>query len=235
MLTSSPIFDCVFGPVRSSRRSGWRRMQGFTLVELLAVLAIVGVLAGILIPVVAGVRDRSRTAACASNLRQIGIGFRVYLADNKGLGLKSYISSGSEYWYRTLLGSSTSSAVVDSNVLPACPSADVTGSHAVAGGYGMTNLVVWYPVPLHRVDSDPHFFSTRLQRPQDWPLFMDADTPIIYGLDNPVESAASSSRFAARHGGKANVLMADLHMESVGYGDSRWSQSALNSGSYYTP
>lgn len=234
MLPKRHFLGCASRPV-CSHGFGRRRDVGFTLVELLAVIAIVGILAGILIPVVAGVRERSRASACASNLRQLGIGFQIYMGENKGKGLPSYSSEGSEYWYRGLLGFATSGAVIDSNALPACPSANVAGSHAAAGGYGMTNLVLWYPAPLHRVDGDSRFFSARLQRPQNWPLFMDADAPIIYGLDNPVESAAASARFTARHGGRANVLMADLHLETVRYGDARWSQSTLNSGSCYTP
>ncbi|RRJ97439.1 prepilin-type N-terminal cleavage/methylation domain-containing protein [Opitutaceae bacterium TAV4] len=58
--------------------------RAFTLVELLTVIAIIGILAGILIPTVATVREKGRTAACMSNLRQVGISLTTYAADNKG-------------------------------------------------------------------------------------------------------------------------------------------------------
>jgi general secretion pathway protein G len=56
----------------------------FTLVELLTVIAIIGVLAGILIPTVGKVRESAHSAKCLSNLRQIGTGIRVFAEENKG-------------------------------------------------------------------------------------------------------------------------------------------------------
>ncbi|MDR1280242.1 MAG: DUF1559 domain-containing protein [Opitutaceae bacterium] len=57
----------------------------FTLVELLTVIAIIGILAAILIPTVAAARKAARGAACVGNLRQIGIAMRNHVADYKTL------------------------------------------------------------------------------------------------------------------------------------------------------
>src|SRR5690625_3224655 len=58
------------------------RNKGFTLIELLTVIAIIGILASILIPVVGKVRESAKTAACTSNLRQLGLGIHLYAADH---------------------------------------------------------------------------------------------------------------------------------------------------------
>ena len=60
------------------------RRNGFTLIELLVVIAIIAILAAILFPVFASVREHARMASCLSNLRQLGTGFMLYVDDNNG-------------------------------------------------------------------------------------------------------------------------------------------------------
>ncbi|CAN5521181.1 hypothetical protein BH09VER1_BH09VER1_51590 [soil metagenome] len=59
-----------------------RTTGGFSLIELFVALAIVSCLAGLLMPVVSNLRKRAEVAACASNLRQIGVAGLLYSADN---------------------------------------------------------------------------------------------------------------------------------------------------------
>lgn len=57
-------------------------IKGFTLVELLVVIAIISILAALLMPTLGKVREQTRSRACMSNLRQIGIAFHLYAEDN---------------------------------------------------------------------------------------------------------------------------------------------------------
>ncbi len=52
------------------------------MVELLVVIAIIGLLAGLLMPALARARGSAQKSACSSNLRQLGMGWRLYLDDH---------------------------------------------------------------------------------------------------------------------------------------------------------
>lgn len=58
--------------------------SGFTLIELLVVMTIIGILCALLLPVFASAKVRGQRTACLNNLRQLGIAWTLYNADNNG-------------------------------------------------------------------------------------------------------------------------------------------------------
>lgn len=52
--------------------------KGFTLVEMLVVIAVVAILAALLLPVLSAAKAKAQQTACANNLRQINLGVRIY-------------------------------------------------------------------------------------------------------------------------------------------------------------
>ncbi len=56
----------------------------FTLIELLVVIAIIGILASLLLPVLARAKDKARDVACVNNLKELGVAVRMFADDNDG-------------------------------------------------------------------------------------------------------------------------------------------------------
>jgi len=75
-----------------------RRNKGFTLVEVLVVIAVIALLMAILMPVLGRAKRQAKAVVCQANLRQWGLGFEVYTDDNDGKFFGGYHDSSGEYF-----------------------------------------------------------------------------------------------------------------------------------------
>jgi prepilin-type N-terminal cleavage/methylation domain-containing protein len=94
--------------------------RGFTLVELLIVIAIIGLLMGLLLPAVQSARERSRMATCNNNQRSIAQAMQSYVTTGKGAypGWAQYVKlqggqEGAVPWTAKLLGQLDQAALRD--------------------------------------------------------------------------------------------------------------------------
>src|SRR6266404_4497759 len=77
----------------------------FTLVELLVILAILGVVVWLLLPMLNNAREKDNRIGCASNLRQIGIALLAYASDHEGhlpTADDNNVNNAPAYWYTVL-------------------------------------------------------------------------------------------------------------------------------------
>ena len=73
------------------------RSRGFSMIELLVVLAVVMVLTGLLMPGLQSARNSAYTVVCGANQRQIGIGFLLYGEDSNGQLPESLLQNRNEF------------------------------------------------------------------------------------------------------------------------------------------
>ncbi len=214
--------------------------RAFTLIELLTVIAIIGILAAILIPVIGKVRQTARAATCASNMRQFAVGFSLFAEDHKGRMVYNtrepsrvngpFSTSGTlrhnpDHWathirpYVTKQQARAGERPPDVMSCPSNPAVIEAGTNAHISHFARTNHLALTPPP-------PNTAPTRATAPL-FPSRMSAPSRVIALVDAQISAnnnetyaphdlgSSRADRLSSRHGDRVNVMYFDWHIGTV--------------------
>jgi prepilin-type N-terminal cleavage/methylation domain-containing protein/prepilin-type processing-associated H-X9-DG protein len=208
--------------------------RGFTLIELLLVIGIIALLAALIFPIVGSMQMGAKAAKCVGQMRQLGVGFQNYSADNDGYMMPG--KDNSRWWMmfvKPYLDNTRSADNKNSQELPAigyCPEFYKRDPYAISKK--LTKASTWNTgytmnVQLGLKSGDPYMagkhniIETSAVDAQYWTSrwrYTDVTYPATRAL--LVEGAnwhiTSPDPDYNRHGkDKSNIMFCDFHIETA--------------------
>jgi prepilin-type N-terminal cleavage/methylation domain-containing protein/prepilin-type processing-associated H-X9-DG protein len=175
--------------------------RGFTLIELLVVIAIIGILAGILLPVLSRARESARKTQCMSNIKQIGMGLIMYANENSEQFPSDTAYSGSNPAMRALNLLYTD-YVSDRKVFN-CPS-DTTVTSATNAGMSASTI-----------GGSEYFTSTQNSYGYDRAHTQADAADVALVADRPPSTPSATANSANHNARGQNIVFVDGHVEFI--------------------
>ena len=245
---------------RRNVRRAWagRPVRAFTILELLIVIAIIAILAGMLLPAVGRARGQAHSTTCKSNLRQLGIALSMYIMNHDGRFMPIHNSQLS-YWFgerTTSQRNDPASRVFDRTKGYLYPYLGVTRAVEQCPGFDtytrFDGKLVGYAYNYNYLTTETIY--TQARNPSRLVVLVDSarisngNPNIYYTPIGSVEENYYLEDYRVplihfRHNGMANVLFADWHVEAkapltlASSGDGRVGHfcNAANWEGYYMP
>jgi prepilin-type N-terminal cleavage/methylation domain-containing protein/prepilin-type processing-associated H-X9-DG protein len=190
------------------------RSLRFTLIELLIVMAIIAILASLLLPALKKARERAKQIQCAGNLKQMNLGFMMYVEDYRMYPLNDSGTGDPRFWPGRL------ASYIDSSLSSPAPDAELGAKgkwifYCPSYQPPATNLLYLYRKSYGiNADAVPSTTVTRYfsKLKNNIIIVMDVHNGSYFSVSGGVLPQTSAEPF--RHLRRANLLWIDGHISS---------------------
>lgn len=218
-----------------------RARRGFTLVEMLVVIAVIALLAAISFPVFSKARESGRTKVCSNNMKQLGLGFQQYVQDAggrfPGTGAFTKWANGAQ-WVSGTNGAALANLSTQEPEPAGCAPADCNKANLEKGAlYPYIKSAQIYSCPSNK-DKDAKLLTysmncavglmneVRVKSPTEVVLIVDeekANDGFFFAAGDPNDTTLypngiksdgeSTDKLAEYHNGGGNLLFIDGHVK----------------------